>query len=198
MASGAQPPLPPQPQARSRLNATTSVEQELSGAPPTPGPQVGPGSDAAPAMPQASRARSRERMDRTGKGRGRGCRTVLPGGCSVGTVDTWVLARGPLRGSFRGRASPDVGPNRSTRPVDSHLPAGFAPKFIDLGCSRCHVSFLFLSSNAPAPTCSATRQVVCTRHCVVGGGGSQAPLWSPPALRVAHVIIPCPPRPLLR
>ncbi|XP_052497762.1 wolframin isoform X1 [Budorcas taxicolor] len=72
--SGAQPPLPPQPQARSRLNATTSVEQELSGVLPAPGPQVGPGSDArdpaTPAMPQASRARSRERMDRTGPAKG--------------------------------------------------------------------------------------------------------------------------------
>lgn len=92
MASSAPPPspsipqplLPPQPQARSRLNATTSVEQEISGAPPAPGPQVGPGSDgrdpAAPAIPQASRARSRERMDGTGKGRGLGCRTILPWG----------------------------------------------------------------------------------------------------------------------
>ena len=39
--------------------------------------------------------------------------------------------------------------------------------------------FLYLSSNEPAPTCSGTRQVVCTRRCVVGGGRRQAPLWSP-------------------
>lgn len=74
------------------------------------------------------------------------------------------------------------GPTTPPRPVDSHLPAGSAPKFIDLGCSRCHVSFHYLSSNALAPTCSGTWQVVCTRRCVVGGGGKQAPLWSPPAL----------------
>ncbi|KAJ8782379.1 hypothetical protein J1605_010087 [Eschrichtius robustus] len=77
MASGARPPSPsgpqspplPQPQARSRLNATTSVEQEKSGAPRAPGPQVGPGPDvrdtAAPAGPQASHARSQERVDGT-------------------------------------------------------------------------------------------------------------------------------------
>ena len=58
--------------------------------------------------------------------------------------------------------------------------------------------FLYLSSSAPAPTCSGTRQVVCTRCCVVGGGWRQAPLWSPPALGAAHIIIPCPPWPLLR
>ncbi|XP_057403064.1 wolframin isoform X1 [Balaenoptera acutorostrata] len=82
MASGARPPSPsgpqssplPQPQARSRLNATTSVEQEKSGAPRAPGPQVGPGPDvrdtAAPAGPQASHARSQERVDGTGPAKG--------------------------------------------------------------------------------------------------------------------------------
>lgn len=85
MASGAcppspsgprSPPLPQQPQARSRLNATTSVEQEKSGTPRAPGPQVGPGRDvrdtAASAVPQSSRARSQERVDGTGKGMGPG------------------------------------------------------------------------------------------------------------------------------
>eukprot|EP00069_Balaena_mysticetus_P020010 bmy_02676T0 len=82
MASGARPPSPsgpqspplPQPQARSRLNATTSVEQEKSGAPRAPGPQVGPGPDvrdtAAPAGPQASHARSQERVEGTGPAKG--------------------------------------------------------------------------------------------------------------------------------
>ncbi|XP_030700978.1 wolframin [Globicephala melas] len=83
MASGAcppspsgprSPPLPQQPQARSRLNATTSVEQEKSGTPRAPGPQVGPGRDVrdttASAMPQASHARSQERVDGTGPAKG--------------------------------------------------------------------------------------------------------------------------------
>ncbi|XP_076992474.1 wolframin [Tamandua tetradactyla] len=65
------PPL--QPQARSRLNATASMEQEKSEAPLAPGPQGGPGRDigdtAAPAGPQVQRARSRDRVDGTGPGK---------------------------------------------------------------------------------------------------------------------------------
>ncbi|XP_014393764.1 PREDICTED: wolframin [Myotis brandtii] len=69
-----QPSPPAQPQARSRLNGTSSVKQEKSGAPRAPGPQVGPGPDmgeaGAPAAPQAPRARSREGVDRTGPVKG--------------------------------------------------------------------------------------------------------------------------------
>ncbi|ELK06509.1 wolframin [Pteropus alecto] len=61
--SGAQPPPLLQPQARSRLNATSSVE-EKSGVSRPPGPDVGDA--AAPATHQAPRASSRERVDRTG------------------------------------------------------------------------------------------------------------------------------------
>ncbi|KAB1281868.1 Wolframin [Camelus dromedarius] len=71
---GPQPPLLPQPQVRSRLNATTSVEQERSGVPRAPGPQVGPGPDmrdtAAGAVPRASHARSPERVDGAGPMKG--------------------------------------------------------------------------------------------------------------------------------
>ncbi|XP_006216426.2 wolframin isoform X2 [Vicugna pacos] len=71
---GPQPPLLPQPQVRSRLNATTSVEQERSGAPQAPGPQVGPGPDvrdtAAGAVPRASHTRSPERVDGAGPMKG--------------------------------------------------------------------------------------------------------------------------------
>ncbi|XP_070255724.1 wolframin isoform X2 [Myotis yumanensis] len=69
-----QPSPPAQPQARSRLNGTSSVKQEKSGAPRAPGPQVGPGPDmgeaGVPAAPQAPRARSREGVDRTGPVKG--------------------------------------------------------------------------------------------------------------------------------
>lgn len=109
-----------------------------------------------------------------------------------------MWAKCPCKVPSTGGCPLKSGPTTPPRPVDSHLPAGSAPKFIDLGCSRCHVSFHYLSLNALAPTCSGTRQVVCTRRCVVGGGGRQAPLWSPPALGAAHVIIPCPPWPLLK
>ena len=72
--SGPQPQPPLQPQARSRLNATASVEQDKSEVPRAPGPQVGPGPDvgdtAAPAVARAPSARSRERADRAGKGLG--------------------------------------------------------------------------------------------------------------------------------
>ncbi|XP_058402673.1 wolframin isoform X1 [Diceros bicornis minor] len=72
--SGPHPPPPLQPQSRSRLNATASVEQEKSGTSRAPGPQVGPGPDvgdaAAPAGPQGPRARSRERVDGTGPVKG--------------------------------------------------------------------------------------------------------------------------------
>ena len=72
--SGPQPPPPLQPQARSRLNATASVEQDESGVPRAPGPQVGRGPDVgdtpAPAVARTPSPRSQERADRTGKGQG--------------------------------------------------------------------------------------------------------------------------------
>ncbi|XP_045627340.1 wolframin [Ursus americanus] len=72
--SGPQPQPPLQPQARSRLNATASVEQDKSEVPRAPGPQVGPGPDvgdtAAPAVARAPSARSRERADRAGPVKG--------------------------------------------------------------------------------------------------------------------------------
>lgn len=170
--SGAQPPLPPQPQARSRLNATTSVEQELSGAPPAPGPQVGPGSDArdpaAPAMPQASRARSRERMDRTGKGRGPGCRTVLRGGCFVGAVDTWVLARGPDAPArfLRGWASPEVGPNHSTQACRLPPPSRVCSQVHRLGLQQmsCFLPFFIIEctgSHLLSDSAGGLHQALC-------------------------------------
>ncbi|XP_036276713.1 wolframin [Pipistrellus kuhlii] len=66
--SRAQPSPPAPPQARSRLNGTSTVKQEQSGAPGGPGPHVGPavGEAGAPAAPPALRARSRERADRAG------------------------------------------------------------------------------------------------------------------------------------
>ncbi|XP_012520571.1 PREDICTED: wolframin [Propithecus coquereli] len=67
-----QTPPAPKPQARSRLNATASVEQEGSEVPQAPGPQAGPGPDvgdaAAPAEPRAQRARSRDRATGPVKG----------------------------------------------------------------------------------------------------------------------------------
>uniref|UniRef100_A0A7N5KJW3 Wolframin n=1 Tax=Ailuropoda melanoleuca TaxID=9646 RepID=A0A7N5KJW3_AILME len=72
--SGPQPQPPMQPQARSRLNATASVEQDKSEVPRAPGPQVGPGPDvgdtAAPTVARVPSARSRERADRTGPVKG--------------------------------------------------------------------------------------------------------------------------------
>uniref|UniRef100_F7HL14 Wolframin n=1 Tax=Callithrix jacchus TaxID=9483 RepID=F7HL14_CALJA len=69
-----QPPLAPQPQARSRLNATASLEQERSEGLRAPGPQASPGpgvrDTVAPAEPQAQRTRSGERADCTGPTRG--------------------------------------------------------------------------------------------------------------------------------
>ncbi|XP_053073586.1 wolframin isoform X2 [Acinonyx jubatus] len=72
--SGPQPPPPLQPQARSRLNATASVEQDESGVPRAPGPQVGRGPDvgdtAAPAVARTPSPRSQEQADRTGPVKG--------------------------------------------------------------------------------------------------------------------------------
>ncbi|KAM6150889.1 wolframin isoform 2-T3 [Erethizon dorsatum] len=72
--SGPQSPPVPQPQARARLNATASVEQERSEAPRAPGPQAGPdprvGEAAALAEPRAPRTRSREGADRAGPVKG--------------------------------------------------------------------------------------------------------------------------------
>ncbi|XP_029804711.1 wolframin isoform X2 [Suricata suricatta] len=62
-----QPPPPLQPQARARLNATASLEQDASEVPRAPGPQGGPGpdvGDTAGAAPAPSTP-SRERADRT-------------------------------------------------------------------------------------------------------------------------------------
>lgn len=172
--------------------------------PPALGPQVGPGSDgrdpAAPAIPQASRARSRERMDGTGKGRGLGCRTVLPWGVvfcrqrghpGPGTWSRYPCKVPSTGGSCLKSGAQPLHPGLSTPTAQQDLlPSSQTRAAADV--------FLYLSSNAPAPTCSGTRQVVCTRRCVVGSGRRQAPLWSPPALGAAHIIIPCPPWPLLR
>ncbi|XP_032110042.1 wolframin [Sapajus apella] len=69
-----QPPPALQPQARSRLNATASLEQERSEEPQAAGPQASPSPGvrdaAAPAEPQAQRTRSRERADGTGPTKG--------------------------------------------------------------------------------------------------------------------------------
>ncbi|XP_010640099.1 wolframin isoform X2 [Fukomys damarensis] len=68
--SGPQSPPAQQPQARTRLNATASVEQDGSEAPPAPRPQAGPGprvgEAAALAQPRAPRARSQAGVDRAG------------------------------------------------------------------------------------------------------------------------------------
>lgn len=57
------PPLMPQRQPRSRLNATASMEEEK--VPPASGPQAGPGS--VPAMPQRPPAQNQERAERAGE-----------------------------------------------------------------------------------------------------------------------------------
>ncbi|XP_055988748.1 wolframin [Sorex fumeus] len=71
--SALQPPLPPlPPQARARLNATTSMEDERMGAPPAPAPQPGPrpgtGDPPAAAVPRGPRSRSQCRAGGAGEG----------------------------------------------------------------------------------------------------------------------------------
>ncbi|XP_042526242.1 wolframin [Dipodomys spectabilis] len=69
--SPSEPPLAPQPQARARLNATASWEQEGSEAPPT-GPSSGPGAGeaSAPTVPGGPRARRGEAVEGAGPSKG--------------------------------------------------------------------------------------------------------------------------------
>lgn len=140
-------------------------------------------------------------MDGTGKGRGLGCQTVLPWGVVFcrqrGHLGPGTWSRYPCKVPSTGGSPLKSG----AQPLHPGLLTPTAQQDL-LPSSQTWAAadvFLYLSSNAPAPTCSGTRQMVCTRLCVVGGGRRQAPLWYAPALRAAHIIIiPCPPWPLLR
>lgn len=139
-------------------------------------------------------------MDGTGKGRARDAGLSSPGGVlwAAWTPRSWHVGHMPLQGSFHRRLSPEVGPNHSTQACRLPPPSRICSQVHRLGLQQmsCFLPLFIIectSSHLLRDLAGGLHQALC------GGRWREAgsPLV-PPSTRGAHVIIPCPPWPLLK